>query len=393
MKLLAGAICILTALLSPSTLPKLEGASPANQPRIEDGDDSLRIRNDQWHLRLLRIQEAHRLSQGEGVTIAVPDSGVYPHVDLKSNLLEGFNLMPGDSRSGQDDESGHGTAMAGLIAAHGQANGSGALGVAPKAKILPIKSFTSENEGDTDRLAEAIERAIAAGVDVISVSAGGGVNSRLLRALDSARAADIVVVAAAGNKPEDAQVVWPAAGVGVIAVGGIDRHSNHARISVTGPQIDLSAPAVEIYSTSYGDHYLKGSGTSSAAAIVAGAAALVRARYPYLPADEVAHRLTATAIDKGPPGRDDQYGYGVIDLVAALTADVPPRGFESVPATSPDATGPTTAAADGPSAGGGGAATVRGLVTLGLLVAGGVAWALVVRHRRRSNDPPPRVSR
>lgn len=120
---------------------------------------------------------------------------------------------------------------------------------------------------------------------------------------------------------------------------------------------------------------------------------MIRAKYPYLPADEVVHRLTATAIDKGPPGRDDQYGYGVIDLVAALTADVPLRGFESVPATAPGGGGPSTAGADGPRADGERAATVRGLVTLGVLLAAGGAWALFIRRRRRSDDPPPRITR
>ncbi|GIJ08801.1 hypothetical protein Van01_20150 [Micromonospora andamanensis] len=119
----------------------------------------------------------------------------------------------------------------------------------------------------------------------------------------------------------------------------------------------------------------------------------MRAKFPYLPADEVVHRLTATAIDKGPPGRDDQYGYGVIDLVAALTADVPPRGFGPGSTAGPDGTGPTTAAADGPRGGGERAATVRGLVTLGVLVAAGVTWVLFIRRRRRSDDPPPRITR
>ena len=123
---------------------------------------------------------------------------------------------------------------------------------------------------------------------------------------------------------------------------------------------------------------------------MAGAAALIRSKYPDLPAPEVAHRLTATAVDKGPPGRDDEYGYGVIDLVAALTADVPPLGFESVERArrwwaEHDGRLPRPDSDDG--------ATVRGLVTLGVIVAGGVAWALVARRRRRGGDPPPRISR
>ncbi len=172
----------------------------------------------------------------------------------------------------------------------------------------------------------------------------------------------------------------------MIAVGGVDRIGEHASVSVSGPEIDIAAPAVDIYSTSYDGKYSKGTGTSSATAIVAGAAALIRSKYPDLPAQEVAHRLTATAVDKGPPGRDDQYGYGVIDLVAALTADVPPLGFESSNVT------PPASAEAAPEKGGDKAATARGLATLGVLVAAGGGY-LFWRRRRRADDPPPRVSR
>lgn len=158
-------------------------------------------------------------------------------------------------------------------------------------------------------------------------------------------------------------------------------------MSVTGREIDVVAPAVDIYSTSYGGNYSKGTGTSSATAIVAGAAALIRSKYPDLPAQEVAHRLTATAIDKGPPGRDDEYGYGVIDLVAALTADVPPLGFESS-----NVTAPAPSRAEPADRGGDDGATGRGLATLGVLVAAGGGY-LVWRRRRRADDPPPRISR
>lgn len=159
--------------------------------------------------------------------------------------------------------------------------------------------------------------------------------------------------------------------------------------------MDVVAPAVDIYSTSYGGKYSKGTGTSSATAIVAGAAALIRSKYPDLPAAEVAHRLTATAVDKGPPGRDDEYGYGVIDLVAALTADVPPLGFESATAHATAKSGPVTTAVAEPAGndGGDGGATARGLATLSVIVAAGGAWALVARRRRRGDNPPPRISR
>lgn len=349
------------------------------------------IRGDQWHLPFLNVDKVHLLTQGAGVIVAVPDSGVDPHPDLQENLLAGTDVIPGGNGDGRQDLDSHGTSMAGLIAAHGGTNSRGALGIAPKAKILPIFDTPANGEGDPDALASGIDFAIAGGADVISISAVAGASVRLQQAIKAAKDADIVVVAAAGNRPPDASVRYPASEEGVITVGGVDRAGLHAAISVTGPEIDVVAPAVDIYSTSYDGKYSKGTGTSSATAIVAGAAALIRSKYPYLPAREVAHRLTATAVDKGPPGRDDEYGYGVIDLVAALTADVPPLGFESVSA--PAGAGPSTTAAGQRPGDDGSGATARGLATLGVIVATGVAWAVVARRRRRSDDPPPRISR
>ncbi len=186
--------------------------------------------------------------------------------------------------------------------------------------------------------------------------------------------------------PSETSISYPASEQGVIAVGGSDRQGNKAEFSIEGTDVDILAPAVDIYTTSLAGRYRRSTGTSDATAIVAGAAALIRSKYPDLPAQEVAHRLTATAVDKGPPGRDDQYGYGVIDLVAALTADVPPLGFESS-----DVTPPASAEA-APDKDGDSSSTARGLATLGVLVAAGGGY-LFWRRRRRADDPPPRVSR
>ncbi|WP_435819645.1 S8 family serine peptidase [Micromonospora tulbaghiae] len=345
-----------------------------------------RIRADQWHLRYLKADVANSIAQGDGVLVAVPDTGVSPHPDLRHNLLSGTSTIPGVTGDGRDDKNSHGTGMAGLIAAHGQEDGTGAVGIAPRAKILPIQSSGANNTGRPDDLAAGIEFAIAHHAAVISISSSGVSSPALVRAVRAALSADIVVVAAAGNRPEDGYVGYPASESGVIAVGGVDRVGEHASVSVSGPEIDVAAPAVDIYSTSYDGKYSKGTGTSSATAIVAGAAALIRSKYPNLPAQEVAHRLTATAVDKGPPGRDDQYGYGVIDLVAALTADVPPLGFESSNVT------PPASAEAAPDKGADSSATVRGLATLGVLVVAGGGYVFW-RRRRRADDPPPRVGR
>ncbi|MFY1598141.1 S8 family serine peptidase [Micromonospora sp. WMMD737] len=323
----------------------------------------------------------------------MPDTGVYPHPDLARNLRQGTDFVAGGSGDGRQDRDSHGTGMAGLIAAHGDTGSKGALGMAPRAKILPIRVKIGNQEGTSHQLADAINFAITKNVKVISVSATGAADSRLLTAVEAALRADIVVVAGAGNKPISQRVGFPASHPGVIAVGGIDRTGRVAAVSVTGPEVDLVAPAVDIYSTSVDGKYRKGTGTSDSTAIVAGAAALIRSKYPYLPASEVAHRLTATAIDKGPPGRDDEYGHGVIDLVAALTADVPPMGFGSATASVPAHTPSTTTAVAEPAGDGNGTATARGLVTLGVIVAAGGAWTFIARRRRRGDDPPPRVSR
>ncbi|MCW3838789.1 S8 family serine peptidase [Micromonospora yasonensis] len=352
-------------------------------------DDSIgpnQVRGRQWHLQYLDAARAHRISRGEGVVVALEDTRIYNHPDLDGNVLPSADII-GSGGNSRQEPSSHGTLMAGLIAAHGQGGNKGALGIAPQAKVLPVRVQPDIEQGSSDLLAAGIEWATANHADVISISSVAGASVRLQRAVKAALEANIVVVAAAGNQPGDLSVGYPASERGVIAVGGCNQTGVHASVSVTGQEIDVVAPAVDIYSTSYDGKYSKGTGTSSATAIVAGAAALIRSKYPDLPAEEVAHRLTATAIDKGPPGRDDEYGYGVIDLVAALTADVPPLGFESSDVTAP---APTRAE----QAGGGGddGATARGLATLGVLVAAGGGY-LVWRRRRRADDPPPRISR
>ncbi|MFE9959542.1 S8 family serine peptidase [Micromonospora sp. NPDC005299] len=346
--------------------------------------DAALSRDAQWHVGYLRVGAAHAVAEGDGVVVAVADSGVASHPDLSNNVLPGIDVIPGGAGDGRRDEDGHGTGMAGLIAAHGHGVREGTIGIAPRAKILPIYASPPHQDGSSEALAEAVEYAVSRHVDVISISAAGGAERRLQRAIKEAIQADIIVVAGAGNTTRSSFVGYPASEPGVIAVGGVDRNGNHAAISVTGPEIDVVAPAVDIYSTGINGGYRVGTGTSDATAIVAGAAALIRSKYPHLPAQEVAHRLTATAIDKGPPGRDDEYGYGVIDLVAALTADVPPLGFETPSVTAPPATAAGNKNDDD--------STARGLATLGVLLAAGVGY-LVWRRRRRGDDPPPRISR
>jgi subtilisin family serine protease len=176
----------------------------------------------------------------------------------------------------------------------------------------------------------------------------------------------------------------PAAYDGVVAVGATDQDGNVASVTITGNAMVLSAPGTRIVSTDAVGGYRIADGTSDATAIVAGAAALVRSKYPNLSAKEVVHRLTATATDKGPPGRDPQYGYGIVNIVAALTSDVPPL----IPSTAPNGTsnskqsvGATNAAGLGSSkSSGSNAGVIIAVSAIVVLTAGVIAWLLLRRR-------------
>lgn len=184
--------------------------------------------------------------------------------------------------------------------------------------------------------------------------------------------ADIVIVASVGNQPKSLTIDWPARYEGVVAVGAVDRVGNHAGFSLTGPQVTVSAPGVEIETTGRSDGTGRGDGTSPATAITAGVVALIRSKFPKLSAAEVIHRLTATAKDAGTPGRDPEYGYGIVNPYAALTADVPTETPTGSPPTSPGTNSASTNPSEGPipnRADKSGFAIVVVLIALGVLAA------------------------
>ncbi|WP_204007233.1 S8 family serine peptidase [Virgisporangium aurantiacum] len=277
------------------------------------------VRDAQWHLSFLGMRDAQLASRGEGVAVAVIDSGVdASHPDLGNAIGTGLEVnSAGDGRSDQD---GHGTSMAGLVAARGRTPSDGALGIASGSVVIPVKI---PNQRPLT-VAAAIDEAMTRGVKIICLALTTSDDRALEMAVRRAQEADIVVVAGAGNYP-DVGVQVPAKYPGVLVVVGIDRNGNHAAISVSGPEAMLAAPAIDVVSTAPGGGYSKITGTSPATAIIAGVAALVRSKFPDLNATEVIHRMTATAIDKGDPGRDKEYGFGIVNPVAALTADVPPN--------------------------------------------------------------------
>ncbi|WP_433619054.1 S8 family serine peptidase [Dactylosporangium sp. CA-139114] len=335
------------------------------------------IRDRAWHLAALGIPDAQKIAQGEGVTVAVIDTGVDDkHAELAGAVLAGRGYGEGNDNDGRVDVVGHGTAMAGLIAGRGLPDNGGVLGIAPKAMILPLLVSNQQSGlGVPQFLADAIDWSAGHGAKVICVAMAVDDDPAVRQAIERALATDVVVVAAAGNRPEQTSIAFPARLPGVVAVGGTDRAGQHAQVSVSGPEMVLAAPSVEIPSTSPSGRYVLGTGTSDATAIVAGVVALVRAEFPRLSGAEVVHRITATAVDKGRPGRDDEFGFGIVDPVAALTADV--GGVPSSPAASA-----VTGVPGGREPGG------RGVVWA--LAGGGVvllvAVMALVRGRRRARS-------
>ena len=348
-------------------------------------------RDRQWHLAALDITEAHKINEGDGVTVAIIDTGVKAdHRDLVGNVLPGFDFIANNTK-GWIDDNGHGTAMAGIIAGHGHGpeRADGALGVAPAAKILPIRVLNTADQPSSD-IPEAIDKAVSQGVGVISMSFVTTNSDDLDRALENASKADVVLVAGSGNRPENVLLQYPAKYPRVVAVGATGRNGELSKVSVTGEELAITAPGDDIATTSNTGAYREADGTSNATAIVAGAAALVRARFPGLSASEVVHRLTATATDKGAPGRDSEYGFGELNLVAALTADVPAASGQ--PSASGAASGVAPSSAVGMPLGG---SAVRvdwlavGLAVVGLIVVlVALSVWLVVRSRRRRGALP-----
>ena len=343
------------------------------------------IRDRQWYLTDLDIAQAHQVTKGAGVTIALIDSGVEAdHRDLRGAVLPGTDVNSGRGGDGRFDTDGHGTEMAGIIAGRGHGSGDGVLGIAPAAKILPISAPT-DTLTTSNYMTAAVDFAIAHHATVINMSFGTGDDAALHAAIGKARAADIVLVAASGNGTKDG-LDYPGLYPEVLTVGAYGRDGQVASFSTTGSQVDLVAPGVDIVTTGdqSADDYYDGQGTSEATAVVSGAAALLRARYPQLSAPEIVHRLTATAVDAGPKGRDDSYGYGRLDIVKALTADVPTLGSSAAP------TKAATAAPGGTSAAGpGDLPTAKSpvlLVGVGVVVLLGLVLivVLVTRGRRRA---------
>ncbi len=296
------------------------------------------VRGNEWALGALQAPEAWSTSRGDGVTVAVLDTGVDGgHPDLTGQVTAGPDLVGSTARPGDPYWGQHGTAMASAIAGHGHGAGGadGVMGIAPGAKIMSVRVIPERNDpgvprgrgtgasGD-DSLVQGIRYATDHGAQVISMSLGGTSldpqrNAQDDEAVQYAIAHDVVVVASAGNGAETTnRTEFPAAYPGVIAVAAADRAGHRAPFSTHGWATSVAAPGVDILGARPGGGYLVGDGTSPAAAFVSGVCALIRARVPGLSPAQVRQVLERTAAGQPAGQYTEDLGWGLVQPAAAL---------------------------------------------------------------------------
>ncbi|MFG1701227.1 S8 family serine peptidase [Nonomuraea sp. NPDC049309] len=386
------AACLLAAVLLTGSAPAALAGTAGDGTGAGDGADEVAAaaRAGQWQLGALRLPEAWRVTKGEGVTVAVLDTGVNPHhPDLKGAVVQGPDLTaPGGSGNGRR-WGPHGTAMAGLIAGrgHGEGHRGGVLGVAPAARVLSIR-VTLENgdprrarsrPGWRDALARGIRYAADHGANVISMSLGGGSgawedSAAEEEAVQYAIAKGAVLVASSGNDGAEAnRKNFPAAYPGVIAVGAVDRRGRVARFSNRQDYLSVVAPGTDIVTADGDDSYVVSDGTSSAAAMVAGIAALIKSAHPHLSPYHV--RMAIEMGTRRRPGADrysPDYGHGMANAALALRA----AARLAAPAATPPRPGPYFVAAPASRT-----AVAAGMVVLAIAMSG---WVVLRSQGRRT---------
>ncbi|OON82224.1 type VII secretion-associated serine protease mycosin [Streptomyces tsukubensis] len=295
------------------------------------------IRAQQWGLEAVHTGDAWRTTKGNGITVAVLDTGVdATHPDVTGNVLEGKDLVGFGAGRGDGSWARHGTAMAGIIAGHGHGpgNADGVLGVAPEAKILPVRVILED--GDPARkkardtrggaLADGIRWAADHGADVINLSLGDDSKSAHPEAAEDAAVQyalkkNVSVVASAGNGGEKGDhISYPAAYPGVIAATAVDRYGARSSFSTRRWYATVCAPGDDIVLIDPDRRYYEGWGTSAASAFVSGSVALLRAAHPGLDPAAIKQLIEKTAADPPGTGRDDSRGYGLVDPAAAIEA-------------------------------------------------------------------------
>ncbi len=312
----------------------------------------------QWGAQAIGAPAAWDSSQGQGVAIAVLDTGIdYTHEDLSAAGVVPYRNYVSPLTPPLDD-GGHGTHVAGIIGAV-RDNGVGIAGIAPRSTLYAFKVLSGSGVGDNATVANAIRdaaddtpcRIISMSFGEIGTAVPGSQFTAMGEAVAYARSKGILVIAAAGNDGGD-QYFYPASFPGVLGVGAVDETLAHADFSDFGPGlVDLVAPGTGIVSTTLGNLYPAWSGTSMATPFVSASAALVWSRYPTLSAAAVADLLEGTAQDLGVAGADPYYGHGLVRVDLAIESAPTPTPTPAptlTPTPIPTAT-PTPTATPAPS--------------------------------------------
>lgn len=316
------AVTALGAILLPTALPVPAYAAPRAQCQQapEAGAPKSQLTGEPWAQQSLSIKQAQSKATGRGVIVAVIDSGVEPrNPQLKGQVIKHVDL----TKTGVRDCVGHGTAVTGIIAA--KPGDSPFYGVAPDAKIISFKFAVGPTNNDNRLVAKAIDQAVKLGADVINISSQTPTDLPEMRAaVQRALHRQVVIVAAAGNQEREGDgivvPVYPAQYDGVIAVGAIEQSGQVTQFSNDKTRISVIAPGNQIITTAPDGGYYSKDGTSFAAPFVAGVAALVKQRYPRLTAEQVKHRIEATANGSSGLGT----GHGIVNPHEAVTAVLTP---------------------------------------------------------------------
>ncbi|MCU1461972.1 MAG: Proprotein convertase in/kexin type 6 [Acidimicrobiales bacterium] len=289
------------------------------------------MRSQQWALNQVSFEASWPLTRGGGVIVAVVDTGVRgDHEDLGATVLHGIDLVNAGG-DGRTDANGHGTHVAGIIAA-AASNGRGIAGGAPGVKILPVRVLDAQGQGFSSNVAQGIIWATDHGARVINLSLGGSTASQGTRtAIQYANSKGAIVLAAAGNAGANGNApMYPGAFPEAVAVAAVDQQLGHASFSNSGSYVDIAAPGVGVLSTwgSSPTAYAYADGTSMATPYASAAAALVASINPAISAAGIANVLEASARDLGAPGTDPYFGHGLINpRDAVLRAQPKPPGY------------------------------------------------------------------
>jgi subtilisin family serine protease len=307
---------IYTLLYCPSEITAQQEGQMSSVESV--GTASLRPVKTSWGVDHIRAGSIDPENKGRGVKIAILDTGIdLDHPALR--VAGDVSFVPGTSSG--DDDNGHGTMVAGIIGAIN--SGNGMVGVAPEASLYSVKVIGPNGIGDTDSIVEGIEWCIDNKMQILNLSFGDAhrLPSSVVEVMQRAYAAGILIVAGAGNdgQSDKSDSIWyPAQYESVIAVGSISRDAARLPFSSIGPKLELMAPGSDIISCNNHGTYSLANGSSFSAPFVSGVAALV------LSAgidnnQEVRGILDDSAKDLGLPGKDSQYGYGLVDAQKALS--------------------------------------------------------------------------